>query len=322
MGSGRASIDQLLRDHRLTSGAGREIEFNDVAPLATVIAHRHPDGHHHYVTIGLTELGHKVSDLEASGWGFELTMRAPPTATGDPPRWPVRALRELASHVVEARSPLASGHHLDLGGPLDSDAAAFTALAVTTDPELGTARLSTGIMTFLQVVGLHADEEALVTGWSVPAFLAALGQQDPLLLTRPDRSSLLADPSTKSTLESRARDEGPRSLVAIAESLRWRRHGWLRRSLSIELAPAAVARRNLLRMLPELGRHDHRIRLMASGRALVLRPGPTAGWRETSGFVELALPPAAVDELGRFLEGGGAHFSSPLLPGLELRLVD
>ncbi len=324
MESGRTSLDHLLRDHIAAVHAGAQVTFagDEVQPLAKIVAHAHPEGHWHFVTLGLTELDSKSSeDAERSGWGFELTLRVPSNDLATPPRWPVRVLQVLAAYVFEARSPFEPGHHIDLDEPLCDEIPTVTAFAIAVDPELGRAHVATGAMTFLQLVGLHADEEALIVRWSVPAFLDILAGREPLLVTRPHRPALLSDPELASLLEQRARAEGPRSLVAIAETLSWRRRGWRRRELTIELGPAEPARRNLHRMLGEITRDDRGIRLMGNGRVLVLRAGDTARWQEQGATLELTLTGGGRTELARFLEGESTTFASTAVPGVELHLL-
>ena len=59
-----------------------------------------PVPHWHYVSYGLSDLYAKKSPSSASGFGFELTLRAAvePGAT-EPPLWPMHLLQSLARYV-------------------------------------------------------------------------------------------------------------------------------------------------------------------------------------------------------------------------------
>lgn len=166
--------------------------------------------HLHLVTYGLSELYEKESETpDVSGWGIELTFRVAGDWTGERPDWAINILARMANQVDETRVPFRPGYRIDAGGPLGPGArTTVTALAVTADPQLGEIETVHGRVQFLQVVGLTSDELALARRWRTSGILEALAERDPLLITDPNRSSILDDPATRERLEERARAEG------------------------------------------------------------------------------------------------------------------
>ena len=109
----------------------------------------------HWVTSGLTELYPKESEiLERSGWGYELTMRAPADAD-----WPRELLRGLANWADASRTLLHAGEVGSNGGPLFSDRPCeLTGWALIEDPALPPIDTPHGRVEFLQVVTLRPEE--------------------------------------------------------------------------------------------------------------------------------------------------------------------
>lgn len=322
MKHGRRSIDRVLEEHERAVAATRvaRISGPDVHPLAEIAVHAHGDGHWHFVTLGLSELEAKVSeDPDRSGWGFELTLRAP--GGSEPPRWPVRTLRQLAEYVVGARSPLAEGHFVDLGGPLDDEVPSITALALAADPELRTMTTPNGPLAFLQVVGLHPDEAALAARWSVRELLAVLRVRDPDLIIRPDRRSVLEDPAVAAELERRSILEGAGAVTAVAGTLQWRIHGWLRKSIEVSVGPAKVARRNLLTMLPEI-LHGRSVHIMSEGRVLAFHLGTYPHWGTHGEKLHVEVTRDVLARLMDLLESEKTRLVAAGFGTFQLHLVD
>lgn len=150
--------------HQYTSQTAYELDSKHPLPAISVWEGRRPD-HWHYVTYGLSELFEKTShDLDISGFGFELTLRAPRREGEDtPPAWPLRTLQALGSYVLRSRKGFDTGHRADLGGPIAPGTdTALTALVFVPDPLLGKLSGPFGSLLFLQVIGVTADELAAV----------------------------------------------------------------------------------------------------------------------------------------------------------------
>lgn len=111
----------------------------------------------HLVTYGLTELFAKESeDPELSGWGYELTMRTPPSEAA--PDWAFGVLASLAKLTRANDLVFGAGHRLQTGHPLAGLPTRLTAVAFTLDPQLGAMTTPHGKVDFLLVVGITTEE--------------------------------------------------------------------------------------------------------------------------------------------------------------------
>jgi len=326
-GRGRRAIDVALRARYpgrapVTFGAG-------VGELAEIRAYLHPatgtdPEHWHFVTLGLSELDDKVSaDPERSGWGIELTARVEaPDGERVLPEWPASVLTKLAAYVHETGHVFDDGHHTSTEGAVHEDAPLITGLAFRRDPELGVVGTPNGALTFLQAVGLREDEAALLSRWSVKAFLDVLAEQTPLLVTRPDRPSLFRHPVIGPTLEQRAAAEGSRESLVFADTLTWEISRWPRRKVRVSIGPADIARRNLRPLLAARTSRGEPFRMVREGRILRLNPGEPAGWEATGDTLVLTASPALVAELDAFLAADQPSLQSRCLPGFVVALVE
>jgi hypothetical protein len=306
----------------VTFGAG-------VGELAEIRAYLHPakgadPEHWHFVTLGLSELGDKVSaDPGRSGWGIELTARVEaPDGERVLPEWPVLVLAKLAAYVHETGHVFDDGHHTGIDGAVHEDAPLITGLAFRRDPELGGVGTPNGGLTFLQAVGVTEDEAEILPRWSVKAFLDVLAEQTPLLVMRPDRPSLLRHPVLGPRLEQRVASEGSRESLVFADTLTWEASRWPRRKVRVSIGPADIARRNLRPLLAARTSRGEPFRLVREGRTLSLHPGEPAGWEATGDTLVLTLSPALVAELDAFLATDQPSLQSDALPGFVLALVE
>ena len=211
-----------------------------------VFARDTPVPHWHYIGVGLSHGaaaptgdagpdgddggdGHAARPAadDGRGWDFELTARlardggAGPGEHEHPPAFMADVLQNLARYVAETGNPLGPGDTMDLFGPirLGSDTPVGHVFLVD-DPELGDAPDGSGTsaegVAFLQVVGLTADEAAAKKSWTRDGFVVLFAQQHPLLVTRLERESILADPAVRSALAAgRERDGSTTSGMAV-----------------------------------------------------------------------------------------------------------
>lgn len=326
-GAGRRAVDEALkarypRGELVTFGKG-------VGVLAEIRTYLHPatekdPEHWHYVTLGLSELDEKTSkDLEESGWGIELTMRVEaPNGEIDLPEWPVLALAKLAAYVDETGRVLQDGDKVSLEGAVDPAAPSIKGLAMGKDLELGTIDTPHGRLTFLQAVGVMADEADLITRWSGKGFLDALAKQTPLLLTQPERRSLLRDPMIGPMLREQALSEGSSEGVVLIDTLVWQISGWSRKKVRVSLGPADMTRTNLPSLLASRTLRGRDLRIVSGERTLKLRAGENADWREEDGRLVLTMSPALIAELDAFLKKDQPSLESQALPGFVLALVE
>jgi suppressor of fused-like protein len=147
------------------------------------------EGHWHLVTYGLSELYVKESsDLEESGFGYELTFRIPRREQQDrPPDWPFTLLEKVAVTQREGID-YSAGSRLHVGGPIDGEKSRLTVLAFTVDSELEQIETPNGRVEFLQLVGITEEEAELMKRSTTADSLAAMAQENPRLITDPRRS--------------------------------------------------------------------------------------------------------------------------------------
>jgi hypothetical protein len=149
------------------------------------------DGHWLLVSFGLTELGEKTSgEPRVSGAGFEFTCRVP-RADGDEtvPAWVLRVMHALADRFL-AGSDLDVGHWILTPSPLGGEPANgdMTSLVIVPDTEIRAMDTPNGIVLFLQLVGLLAEEgEALQRAGTAAPLVALLRDRDPRMITDPSR---------------------------------------------------------------------------------------------------------------------------------------
>jgi suppressor of fused len=166
--------------------------------------------HIHLVTYGLSELYRKESEIaDVSGFGFELTMRVALRDDDEPAAastWAFNLLRELANYVWSNSRGFAPGHRMSFGRPV-APGTRISAVAFTTDPQLGEIQTPNGRLQFLQAVGLTSEELELAKSWGTTRLLDAMREANPLLVTDLARNSMLDDESTREHLWALARAE-------------------------------------------------------------------------------------------------------------------
>ncbi|MFU8851931.1 suppressor of fused domain protein [Micromonospora sp. SL1-18] len=296
-------------------------------PLDGISAYRRAD-HWHLVSYGMSELYAKESDdAEESGWGFEFTFRVARSATeNDPPIWALNFLQNLARYVFASGNPFASGHHIDLNGPI-SDASPETAIRAAVfaeDPELGAIDTPHGRLRFLQVVGLALDEYAAIERWNAEGLLAALAPTLPLLVTDLDRTSLTDDPAVTAAVEDGTRREGSATGSLFVQEAGWRtdRSGWVRTKQTTTLTFGASAAARIGRVLHARLPFGRDLLVEAHDGGIGFRPGVEVSVREVGGgMLEVEVPPALLDELTEVLRPvtGSHHLASA--PELAVEIV-
>ncbi len=287
-------------------------------PLSVLTGHR-VAGHWHVVTYGLSELESKQSDdPEQSGWGFELTMRAPDT--GEEPSWVVDLLTNLAAYVGTHGRPFAAGDHLDLRGPikLRSDSR-LTAAAVVADPGLEALDGPFGRVEFLQVVGLTADELEACRAWDTDGVMGLLGADDQWLTTRLERASVLDDPARRAAVDQQmamAPRRAHRELCVGTLDVGRRPFG---RAVVTMGGGAAAA------LGPALRRQ-----LVIDGASFVLvgergevrfAVADAPAWTLADASVSITVTPDEVEPLARLFDGRTGWGRRPSLRGLRFHVV-
>lgn len=145
----RALQDAVPGSGPLVWGTGAE-PFQGVQELSA-----HPaEGHWLVATHGFSDLD---GDADGIGLGIELTMRVPRGDEEVPPGWVMETLVKLGEYVFGQERVFEDGHRMDIVNPLGGGGR-LTALAFVEDPRLGKVETPGGTVTFLNVVGLTAEE--------------------------------------------------------------------------------------------------------------------------------------------------------------------
>jgi suppressor of fused-like protein len=260
--------------------------------------------HWHCVTVGLADLG------------FELTLRLGRT-DDEPPTWTVDLLANLAAYVFRTGHEFADGHHIDLRGPIKlNDPTAITAAAIVVDPGLKAWQR----VEFLQLVGLTADELELCRSWRTDAVIDLLAKQEPVLITRLERKSLLDDPTVRELAETGVATEGSALEELRVATLRCDRRGWRKSRLVVTMgAGAATGLGPALRR--KLNRVGAMFRVIGDAGEVRFVVAERPGWEESGGAVVVDVPLTGVDELAGLFSGKVGSGSLAILPGLRFVVV-
>ena len=256
--------------------------------------------HWHCLTVGLRELG------------FELTFRLGGNGD-DPPQWTVDLLANLGAYVFRTGHEFAAGHHIDLRGPIKlDDPTEITAAAIVADPGLPAWH---GVE-FLQLVGLTADELELCRSWRTEAVIELLAADDPLLITRLERRSLLDDPKVREQAESGVAAEGSALEELRVGTLNWERRGWPKSRLVINIGVgAATGLGPALRR--KLNRSGASFRVIGDAGDVRFVVADEARWQQGEDGILVAVPLAAVEELAGLFTGKVGSGGLAILPGLR-----
>jgi suppressor of fused len=168
----------------------------------------------HFVTYGMSELYVKESEAkDVSGFGIEFTFRLKcAEGEAEPPMWPIDFLGNLSRHVYRSGNVFAEGDRLPLNGPIALERETeIHAVIFAQDPEAGRIETPHGAVTFLQIVGVTADELSAVRKWDSSGMLGLLRKRSRLLVTDLERVSLLKDLQMAAEIEEGIRRDGSSS---------------------------------------------------------------------------------------------------------------
>lgn len=150
--------------------------------------------HRHLVSYGMSELyyNEEAAGGEFSKWGFEFTFRLKPFAEdGDDPTWVVNLMNNLARYVIKSGKWFEEYHVIPANGPIRLNSTAeinIVGVAFVSDPELGKIQTPHGEVSFLQMVGLTANEMDRITSANsaydeVKKVLDEIKTTNPLMIT-------------------------------------------------------------------------------------------------------------------------------------------
>ena len=299
-------------------------------PLDGISVYRSEQGrpHWHYVTYGLSDLygdledSHEVGFDKASGYGFELTFRLARTADEqEPPHWPMHFLQNIARYVFSSGNVLAAGHWMPANGPIATESdTRLTEMGFVEDPELPPIHSPFGKLSFLEVVGLTAEELQDMRRWNVRGALKAMEPHLPLWVTDLSRASLHELPDVKSAVDAGAAKDGSKTGVLYSDVLNFQTRKRLLRSPQNVIEMGSLAVRDLKALLPARLPHGRNLTLAGESAALEFTPAPAGqgGQLEVQGDgqVQLSLNDAQMRAWINSVKGRDGEYSVPGLDGL------
>lgn len=272
-------------------------------PLQGISAYRaeQPCPHWHFVTFGFSELYEKESsDLDYSGYGFELTMRLARTADEEePPVWALNLLQNMARYVFSSGNIFASGHYLDANGPICLGAdTKLTALAFIDDPEIPAVDTPNGQVEFLQMVGITGDElEAMMT-WNTLSFLQTCEDKLPRYITDLSRDSLLNAPGIPEIVRQGIEREGSNTGFFYVDQLEWEPgKNQLFGKKPAVLTMGAKQAGTVVKLLRGRLLKGKELMLTSQNLRVVLAGAEQSGYEESENAVHIRLSEAAVEEM-------------------------
>lgn len=301
------------------SPAEEPLECIHVFPVAGPVAHWH------FVTQGFAEASREIT-LASPGQEppCELTLRVRRGRTEEePPSWPLRMLQNLAKYVMSTGNPFDEGHYIDLGGPIVSHAnTRLTAMAMVQDTELRETMTPFGMVTFLQVIALTADELNAIKGWDTLSFMEVVGKHNQQLLTDLTRTSYLRIPSIRTAVDEGHRAEGSATDFLFLANAYWlMRPGATPAERRAEIFLSANGINDLKNFLPtriSLGRSLSLVSRKASVRFETGLPGQMM---EEGTCLVIKLTPRDALALSERLRSKEGVYQMPGHPNLTLRVV-
>ncbi|MBP1904701.1 hypothetical protein J2Z32_001324 [Paenibacillus turicensis] len=278
-----------------------------------------PFPHWHFVTYGFSELYEKESsNLEYSGYGFELTFRLRKNSDEtEPPAWALNLLQNMGRYVFQSGNIFRSGDYLNANGPicLGSDTE-LKALAYISDPQLPPMETPNGQVEFIQMVGITLEEFEAMHLWSGTALLQACEEYMPLWITDLDRSSLMSIPAVSQAVEQGILSDGSSTGYLFIEKLSWKS--------AVDDAPSSPAMLTLGanqviilgKMLQGRILKGRNLTLSNKDHSIVLEPGEQPQIIEENDFVRIILNHDLVNELLPKLQPITNQFTIPQLNGL------
>jgi hypothetical protein len=264
-----------------------------------------PVPHWHFLTYGFTELYAKeLENAEISGYGFELTFRlACDPDEAEPPAWAINFLQNLARYVFKSGNVFDEGHWMTANGPIALDRETLIcSMGFAFDPELPAIATPNGRMSFIQVVGLTAEEERAAKQWETRKLLDVLLPQMPLWITDLSRPSLLNHPEIRGKAAEGLQRDGSSSAFLFTDVLAWKVQKRLLRAPITEITLGARQVDELVTLLPLRLPFGRSFRVANRERALVFQHGDANRVTESESELTLQLTDATVQELARMLQ--------------------
>lgn len=276
-----------------------------------------PQSHWHYVTHGLA-LAHGKGNPHASdsGFGFELTLRL--LADRDeaaPPLWPLEFLHNLARYVARTGNRLESGHRMSANGPIAPGSnTQLCAMGFAPDPEVTPLQGASGQVSFLQVVGLTADEEGAAECWDTRKLLDVLLTRLPLWITPLQRSSLLQTEGVSAAVKQGSARDGSSTSMLYTDVLDVSLQKRLLRKSVIDITVGAQQIAKLIKLLALRLPFQRTLGLSGPAWQLHFQLAARSSARVDGNVLTLNFTPGLVEAFGIILNDGEGDYE---LPDLE-----
>jgi hypothetical protein len=282
-----------------------------VTNLIAVYPRTEPVPHWHFIGYAMT------APYEERGYEFTLRVPRRPEDGDAPPAWAMPHLEGLASYVSRSGNDFAAGHFIEYQNPMDParPGSAIRAGGFALDPELGELDTEIGRISFLQFVGITADELHAAQAWHVQGLLGALQPHLPLLVTDLDRTSLAGVPDVVRAVEEGSRRDGSGTGHLFLHQLDAEAGDGVRVRLGAQHVP------QFTRVLPGRIPHGNPLILRAGHRPpVVFLPGPEFSYNDTDQALEIFLPAGACQELAAAVTTTPGDYRVPSLPGLTITI--
>jgi hypothetical protein len=234
------AIEQAVRS------AHPEVELTHIAPVDArtleldgyvVAAIDEPVPHWLIVSKGFSELHEKeTDDPERSGWGFELSCRAPREGQELDFGWVAHWMQHIADYLAESGAFVEAGHSKLMTEPESDDE--ICAVLFAEDPELEAITTQHGRVSFLQLVTINRRELDALERWQSDAFAALMRTRDPLLIAAPHRASLMDDDDFSARVAEGIERDGSSMGGKLGVDVMWFEQGG---ELQIHLSHDAIA---------------------------------------------------------------------------------
>jgi hypothetical protein len=247
--------------------------------------------------------------------GLVLTVRVPRTKEElAPPAWATALLQSLST--LAADRPVGDDQSLELPG-LVVPGSDLGAVAFAVDPRLAPMSTPWDTLRVLTAVGLTRDEERLVREWSPRGLLEVLAVASPLLLTDPERGSLLVSPRARAVIEQRVGKEGSSlaQMTPASSALTRTKPAGATWSLSADGVDTFIA------LLKGRIAHQRPFTVRGERTSLAVVPGDIAELVELDGVPTLKLSQQAARQIRSLLRGKPGRYTFDMIPAFTLEVV-
>lgn len=298
---------------------------NDPLDGISVYIAEEPIEHWHFVTYGFSELYEKESNnLDYSGYGFELTFRLIKSKDEqEPPSWALNLLQNLARYVFNSGNIFKDGDYLDVNGPIYSHSnTKLTALAFIEDIELACIDTPNGKVSFIQIVGITADELEAMQIWNTLGVLNVCSSYMPHYITNLSRQSFLNETKVVDAVEKGSGMEGSNTGILFNEQVTWTsmKKGLFKTKPAVITFGAKQAR-TIGKIIQGRAIKRKSLELIGNEKRVVFSFGKQPAVIEKDNSIEVILDEITVNELTQQLQPVQKQFSVDSLNNVVFKII-